>query len=130
MRTQKEIRQRFIDADDMFGTVQGDLIHAMTFEVAKEFLKEEYVKEVESGEKKWQQLKDTKKEILGYLGFAYDKADNQRGLSANRSMLHFEAWIWLDDADFYEEIKDLLTNYTNYGIPALDKIAAKYGYTR
>jgi hypothetical protein len=45
-------------------------------------------------------------------------------------MLHFKTWIWLDDADFYNEVIDLIDNYTEYGIPALDKISKHYGFVK
>lgn len=130
MRTQKEIMERFEKADDLFGTQKGDLIDYMTFENAKPYLQEKYSAKVESGEEKWEMKTDPKKEILDYLDFAYDKAEGERGLSAGRSMLHFKTWIWLDDKLFYNEVIDLIDNYTNYGIPALDKISEHYGYSR
>lgn len=126
IRTQEEIKERFDKADDLFGTQQGDLISYMTFENAKPYLKEEYVKQVESGEEKWEQSTDPKKEILEYLDFAYEKAEGERGLSAGRSMLHFKTWIWLESEEFYSEVIDLIDNYTSYGIPALDKISEHY----
>lgn len=126
IRTQEEIKERFDQADDLFGTQKGDLISYMTFENAKPYLKEEYVKQVESGEEKWEQSTDPKKEILEYLDFAYEKAEGERGLSAGRSMLHFKTWIWLESKEFYNEIIDLIDNYTSYGIPVLDKISEHY----
>lgn len=130
MRTQEEIMVRFEKADDLFGTQKGDLIDYMSFENAKPYLQEEYLAKVESGEEKWEIKTDPEKEILDYLDFAYDKAEGERGLSAGRSMLHFKTWIWLDDEKFYNEVIDLIDNYTNYGIPALDKISEHYGYVR
>lgn len=130
MRTQEEIKARFENAEDFIGTQKGDLIEFMEFDTAKSFLKEDYVKQVESGEEKWEVKTDAKKEILDYLDFAYEKAENERGLSAGRSMLHFKTWIWLDDDKFYNEIIDMIDNYTDYGIPTLNKIAEHYGYVR
>lgn len=130
MRTQEEILARFENADDFFGTQQSDLVSYMEFENAKPHLKEDYVKQVEAGEKTWEISTDPKKEILSYLNFAYDKAEDQRGLSAGRSMLHFKTWIWLDDENFYNEIIEMIDDYTNYGIPTLDKISEHYGYVR
>lgn len=130
MRTQEEILARFEKSDDFFGTQKGDLLSYMEFEFAKPYLKEDYVKKVESGEEKWEVSTDPKKEILEYLDFAYEKAEDERGLSAGRSMLHFKTWIWLDDEKFYNKVIDLIDNYTNYGIPALDKISEHYGYVR
>lgn len=130
VRTQEEIKKRFKEADDMFGTQQNDLIDYMTFETAKEFLKDEYVKDIESGQKKWDQSVNPKKEILNYLDFAYGKAENERGLSAGRSMLHFKTWIWLDDDKLYNELENQIDNYYGYGIPVLDKISNHYNFKR
>lgn len=130
MRTQQEILERVENATDIFGTQKGDLLSYMSFENAKPYLKEDYVRKVEAGEEVWEMSTDPKKEILDYLPFAYEKAEGERGLSAARSMLHFETWIWLDDEDFYNEIIDLIDNYTNYGIPALDEISKHYGFVR
>lgn len=129
-RTQQEILERFEKANDPFGTQQGDLIDYMDFETARQFLKEDYIKQVESGTAQWEKQTDAKKEILEYLDFAYEKAEGERGLSAARSMLHFKTWTWLDDPTFYDEIIGDIENYTDYGLPTLDKIAKHYGFTR
>lgn len=130
MRTQEEILARFKKVDDLFNTQKVDLIDYMTFENAKPYLQEDYVLKVDSGEEKWDMNDDPKKEILEYLDFAYEKAEGERGLSASRCMAHFRTWIWLDDDKFYNEIIHLIDNYTDYGIPALDKISEHYGYIR
>lgn len=131
MRTRDEILKRFNEVNDFFGTQQGDLLSFLPFEDAKPHLKEEYVAKVEAGEEKWVPLTDPKKEILEYLGFAFQKAEDQRGLSAIRSMCHFKAWIWLEDEKFYNEISvDMESEYEDYGMSILNKIAAHYGYTR
>lgn len=130
IRTQEEILKRFEEVDDLLGTQKSDLIFYLTFDNAKQYLNPEYVQKVESGEETWEQKTDPKEEILDYLEFAYDKAHNQRGLSAGRSMMHFRTWIWLDDDEFYNEIIDLIDNYTSYGLPALDKIAEHYNWEK
>lgn len=130
MRNQTEIMERFEKAADLFGTQKGDLIDYMSFENAKPHLKEEYVAKVEAGEEKWEAKTDPKKEILEYLDFAYEKAEGERGLSAGRSMLHFKTWIWLDDEKFYNEIIDMIEDYTDYGIPTLDRISEHYSFKR
>jgi hypothetical protein len=131
MRTQEEILERFNNADDLFGTQKQDLIEFMDFETAKPLLKEEYVSKVEMGEEKRPPAEtDAKARILDYLPFAYDKAENQRGLSAARSLLHMKTWIWLDDPAFYGEIVDAIDNYYDYGIPVLNRISAHYGFVR
>ena len=129
IRTSEEIEQRIKDSSDFMSIQQVDLIAALDGDTAKKYFSEEYLKKVEAGEDKWEP-QDPKQMILEYLPFAYDKAENQRGLSAGRSMLHFKSWIWLEDDEFYKSIIDDIDNYTNYGIPTLDKIAEHYGFDR
>ncbi len=129
-RTQEQILERFNSVGDIFSAQKEDLICYMTFENAKPFLDDEYALKVERKEEEREMLSDAEKEIVEYLDFAYEKAEGQRANSAMRSMLHFRTWIWLDDPEFYDEIIDEIDNYTNYGIPVLDKISAKYGYVR
>ena len=63
-----------------------------------------------------------------YLEFAWEKADGAKGISANRSIMHYLAWIWLlDDDDFLRQIEDEYDNrYSDYGAPILEMIAAHY----
>lgn len=126
-RTQQEIMARFDVVEDFMGIQKGDLGYYLEFENIKHAFKSDYVAQVESGEEKWEVATDPKKEIIDYLPFAFEKAYGERGLSAGRSMLHFKSWIWLDDPEFYEEIVDDLDNYHSYGLPALNRIAKKYG---
>jgi hypothetical protein len=138
MKTQEEILKRINDPkyQDLFGTQTSDLVSFLTFDNAKQFLKEEFVTEVEKGNKTWEQKTDAKKEILGYLPFAYEKAEGQRGLSAVRSLLHMKSWIWLDGGHGYEndgfsdEICDMMEESNDYGIEVLDKISKHYGYEK
>lgn len=130
MRTQEEILERFNSVEDLFGTQKGDLINFMTFENAKTHLIEDYVEKVEKGVESWSISTDAKELILDYLPFAYGKAEDERGLSAIRSLLHFKTWIWLDDEVFYNEISESIENSTGYGISVLDRISEYYGYKR
>lgn len=85
---------------------------------------------IESGKEKWASKADPKAKILEYLDFAYEKAEGKRGLSAERSMLHFKTWIWLDDEKFYNEIIGMIEDYTDYGIPTLNRISEHYSFKR
>lgn len=126
IRTQEEILARFNEVYDFIQIQRHDLLAFMEYETAKPFLKDEYIEKVISGEESWSHLTDPKKEILDYLEFAYDKARSARGLSAARSLLHFKTWIWLDNDELYKELEESFENYTDYGIPVLDKIAKHY----
>lgn len=131
-RAQKEILDRFNDEElhlgDFFSAQKEDLICYMTFNNAKQFLKEDFVKKVDNGKEKWKKYSNPKKEILDYLDFAYMKAEDERGLSACRSLLHLKTWIWLEDKEFYDKIIDEIENYYDYGLPVLKKISKHYGH--
>lgn len=129
-RTQQEILNRIKQSKDLFGTQIRDLVPYLDFDLAKPYLNDDFLKKVERGEEAWTPSKDPKNEIINHLDFAYEKAEDRKSLSAARSMLHFRSWIWLEDPKFYDEVIDLIDNYTNYGIPALDKISAHYGFKR
>ena len=82
------------DPKDIFGFIRTDLICTLPYEHAKPFLNEEVNKE------EWE-LKSCPRptgvlaEMKKYMNFAWDKANNCRGLSACRSLMHMQAWLWL-----------------------------------
>lgn len=69
-------------------------------------------------------------EIIRNMDFAYMKACDCRGLSAGRSLDHFQELIWLlgDDEVYrnYEMVKE--NNYNPYGVPVLNWIIDQYGF--
>lgn len=124
VRTQDEIVARidFIDGD-MFGAEEGDLINFLDFEHAKPFLKEDVTEE------QWSKSKagiSPRGEIISYLPFAWDKANNCRGISASRSLSHFRAWVWLIDKDLYDMFEML--EYEYYGKPHLVIVSEFVGF--
>lgn len=120
-RTQDEIvaRIRGVEPRDIFGFERGDLLEYLDWEHAKEFLNldaraEDFkITDVEPAAK-----------IERYLPFAWDKANNCRGISANRSMCHMAAWLWLDGHD---RMADEVHDYNFYGKPHLVRISELYG---
>ena len=120
MRTQEEILQKIkdVEKEDFFGTIRDDLLQFLKFENAKQFL-------LENTEEEWREIykepseENIKKEMREYLGFAFGKAEDERGLSAGRSMQHYYGWIWLlDKEDYFGDVRD----YSKYGIPYLNMI--------
>lgn len=130
MRTQDEILERHKNCQDFLGTQKGDLLNYMNVENIKGFLTEDGLKELEAGKLDYPTKDLPKDTILDYLEFAYGKAENQRGISAGRSMAHFKTWIWMDDPVFYAEIIEDIDNYDDYGIPVLDRISEHYGFVK
>lgn len=128
-RTDQEILARIdeVKPTDFFGHQLNDLIPALSFEAAKPFLKDEYIKE---GPEEWDKGRaeiaiNPGDKIRDYLAFAWDKANNCRGLSAARSIEHFMSWTWLDGKD---EITQFIEEYNLYGKPQLVVLSELYGF--
>lgn len=123
MRTDAEILNRAaaIKDRDWMGTEMGDLIIRLPFNLAKPYLNET------AKEEEWtvwpRDRESMLKEMLEYMPFAWEKANNGRGLSAGRSMSHYAAWVWLagdDLGDFHD--------YEYYGKDNLVMICDHYGW--
>lgn len=127
VRTQEEILARMneIKDDDFFGFETGDLVDYLDFEHAQPFLQEDVVK------KQWEDRdKFTPEErIKDYMNFAWEKANNKRGISASRSISHMRAWLWLAGNQELLDFSNEDDNYAPYGKPILSKICEYYGLT-
>ena len=125
MRTDAEIvdRIRKIEKIDFFGFVRGDLIGFLPFESAKPFLKDEATSDGwEPSERDYDSVKAA---MHDYMEFAWGKANGNRGLSAGRSLCHYQAWLWMLGE---EEAAEALDNYSHYGKPQLRAICEKFGW--
>lgn len=127
--TQDAIVQTVRDQEDsdMFGFRTSILIGYLDFEHAQRFIKEGFAPVDWSGAYPSPEkvLYDAKQ----YMGFAWSKALDHRGLSAGRSIDHYWAWGYmLDDA----EVQDWCEHgeYAMYGAPILTDICRKYGWER
>ena len=58
------------------------------------------------------------------MGFAWDKANNRRGLSSGRSIDHMRTWLWLDGKD---DLAEQIEDYEYYGKPQLVAVCNEYG---
>lgn len=120
-RTQDEIVARInqLAGDDFFGTQTSDMLTYLDFDHAKPFLKEDCTKEKWDDARKEPLRENVIKEMVEYMEFAWDKANNKRGLSAGRSMDHYRAWLWLiGESDLVLKIQ----HYEYYGKPQLIEI--------
>lgn len=131
MRTQKEIVDRIklyqVDvAKDFLGAIREDLVDFLDFEHARAYLVETATAET------WKQTPVTREAILdkikGYMSFAWEKADDERGISANRSLHHMQAWLWMLGEEAASE--HLLDDYRSYGKPALRAVCDRFGILR
>ncbi len=125
VRTQDEIVTEIerIKKDDFFGFKTTDLLGYLDFDHAKQYLKPECT------EKDWEQSPSDRDSILlemeKYMDFAWDKANNERGLSAGRSMAHYTAWVWMiGDEDKFGDLEE----YQYYGKDNLRKLCETYGW--
>lgn len=118
MKTPEQILNRIeeIKDEDFFGFGRSDLIERLPFEHANPFLKDDVT--AETWEPTTTPLLDT---ISDYMDFAWEKANNNRGISAGRSISHMKSWLWLaGEDDFLSRVN--LDNYTHYGKPQLRAI--------
>ena len=137
MRTQDEIvaelrrlNLKENEFDDVLGFKRDDLAVALDFEHAKEFLVKEVTLEEWTGNGGTQYSTDEAVlcRMHDYMDFAWGKANDCRGLSANRSIMHYEAWLWLlggEHADFGAKLQE---NYQFYGKPQLKMICERFGW--
>lgn len=125
MREHEQIVERIREIDgsgmDLFGVKVGHLLTQLEFEDAKEFLLPTATPE------EWKEsmatLEDSRVAAAGYMSFAVSKADGHRGLSASRSVEHYDSWVWLHGTDEqYAAFQS--AGYRNYGAPKL-KVAAE-----
>ena len=124
-RSQDEIVAEIerIKEDDFFGFKIGDLIGFLDYEHAKQYLKPEITAD------KWEPLPSDRESILkimkDYMAFAWEKANDERSISASRSLAHYTAWIWMigDESRFGD-----LEEYEHYGKDNLRLICDAYGW--
>jgi hypothetical protein len=124
VRTQDQIvaRLRTENARDYFGWASGDLLEWLDFERAKEFLKEGVTEEQWNESRKDQ--KPVRQQAIDYMPFAWEKANDERGLSAGRSMNHYCNWLWLMGED---ELAQSMLTYQYYGKENLIRVCEFLG---
>lgn len=133
LRSQDELSKKF---DELRKTVRfidfrpEVLINYLSFENAKPHLKEEYVKEVEAGTKQWEQITSIEKcaeDFLNYMKFAWGKAEDERAISASRSIQKLGMWLWIMNRDDLRRTIEDDDLYNPYGAPALIEVCNQMG---
>lgn len=121
MRTPQEILDRIqeVGPSDFMGIIRNDLVDFLEFKHARQFLKETAIEKEWSEHYKKPTVENVKCAMRNYLDFAFKKAEDERGISAARSMDHYSAWIWLLGE---EERFGNLQDYDRYGMPHLNNI--------
>lgn len=131
MRTQDEIVARIREKRSMFSFDAEVLVHSLDFDHAKEFLREERIRPERANEE-WNTTyplseEAVMKEFADYAQFAWGKAQDHRGLSANRSVDKLEAWTWLLGRDDVLAASEAAP-YPSYGCPKLKIICEAFGF--
>ena len=116
--------------DDFFGFAKSVAINYIPIEDAKQYFNEEFLQKIEKGEAEHTQITDIKEaaqDFLDYMVFAWMKSEDQRGISASRSIEKLSAWLKLMSRnDLSVSIRqDAL--YNPYGAPALIEVCDKLG---
>lgn len=115
--TTDQIKEKIkeVKENDFFGVMVSDLVFYLSYEDAMSlgYLKPETIKE------EWttRAIISPLQQIKEYLPFAWNKANNCKGLSAARSLNHINIWLWL--AGYSDLEKDYFDNYEYYGKPQL-----------
>jgi len=127
-----EARKRLdqlVESGDPFASFGADAImDVLPFEQAKDMLKDGVTPEA------WEESTNpyTEEGVIAcmrdYMGFAWEKTTDHRGLSAVRSVMRYREWLWiLGDADLVATCENPDT-YPMYGAPVLKAICEKYGF--
>jgi len=121
-RTQDEILSRFNAAEDWLGWAKEVLLAYLDFDHAQPLLKSGVTAE------QWNERDDADLDvkIRRYLDFAIGKIRNQRGISAERSVIKLSEMAWLAGRD------DVVAamheaEYPNYGEPKIRAFASGMG---
>lgn len=125
-RSQNEIFARAQAADDMFGWAHEVLLPYLDFEHAKPILNdgvtvEEWAEYAEAPAK-------VRDEAHSYYVFALGKIEDERGISAERSVLKLREYAWLMGLDDVVAAMDA-AEYAPYGAPKVAAFAAGLGFT-
>jgi hypothetical protein len=123
VRTEEQIVARIEArrAADLLGFEWPMYLGSLSFDKARPYLKEDAKPD------DWptpRTVEDIRKEAIEYMPFAWEKANNCRGISANRSVMHYQAWLWLLGEEWGDALMD---DYEFYGKPQLERICQYLG---
>jgi len=126
MRTDQEILAQIeaTESMDWIGTQANELVSYLSFDAAKPLLKPE-AREAAWGEVVPRDNESVTAQILGYMPFAWDKANNCRGISAGRALDHMRVWLWMLSND---KAAEFFSFYDYYGKPQLRAICEAFGW--
>ena len=130
--TKEEVDKRYDDREerDIIGFEVGEYMVYMSFEKVRSMVKDDVsdsaIRNILEPVSRDYMIKS----MHDYMEFAWGKANDMRGISANRSIGHYVAWTWLaGDVSLSKEIEDMAVSYyCYYGKPILERICEFYGW--
>ena len=130
--TVEEIDKRYDERNegDIIGFETNEYLMFMSFDKVRGIVNKEVGDDELRGLLKPVSREHMLEVMQGYMEFAWGKANDMRGISANRSIEHYVAWTWLaGDADLSSEIGRMAwDDYCYYGKPILEHICMFYGW--
>lgn len=123
-------RIRAKQPEDTWGDEIGQYLPYLRYDLARPYLKEGTTQEEWETSRPPHTREALIERMRDYMPFAFDKANNERGISANCSVMHYIAWTWLaGDTEFSQRIEDMYANeYCYYGKLILRAICEHYGW--
>ncbi|MHA2046738.1 MAG: hypothetical protein ACW99G_18265 [Candidatus Thorarchaeota archaeon] len=125
-RTQEEILDRTSSRKGLLDTEFTDLIWFLDYKHAKQWLNKDTTEENYNKECKEEYTEEfLLNKITSYIGFAIEKAEGRKGISAARALDHYKTWIWLlGHTEVLSELEKLRGN--DYGMAILERIKEIY----
>jgi len=123
IRTQEEVVQKMLDTVDQPLNFVPEVI---VLYLSKENLNAGLEEKVSD----WTSIttiEETAQDFLDYLNFGWEKAFDQRGLSAGRTIDKLGAWLWLMGRDDLVKLISDESLHDPYGMPALIAVSEKLG---
>lgn len=129
--TVARIKELGTTREDFFGVERSRLMESLPYEEAKEFLRDDAPHTEETWEvERTRNCESVRSQITDYLKFAWGKANDCRGLSAQRSMAHFKGLLWLLGPE-HDELREWIgtpEHFAYYGKPALVRVSELVGF--
>lgn len=131
MKDSKQLSEayRIVFEDDFFGFYGEVIVPRLKYDDAKEWLQDD-VTESDFREmvEEYPKTKDAIiEELRDYMDFAWGKCEDERGISAGRSINKIAAWLMILDDDLWQELHKG-DDFYPYGAPLLAKVCDKYGF--
>jgi hypothetical protein len=130
LKTQEEIVNRARNSNNPFGFGLEVLCESLSLDNIQEFLNDDGKEKYKSDPSLYEYadtIEETAQDFLDYMVFAWMKAEDERGLSAGRSIEKLGEWLWiLGREDLNEKINDG-DLYNPYGTPALIAVCKDLG---